>query len=372
MLVISILIALLNSESSRASELVKEGLRSRSELTSVYNIHFTRKLTSEGVSRTSEVKLWRKGTKRRVDSKMKDNDNSHTQITCINCVRDNYHILTKIGGNDGRHNRFVEFRDRSKLFVDDEFVDIDWRFYGILNGCHSHYTTANAYNIMLSHLNNTSTITKFQDNSDFSGLRTISSTFTYDKFIASYFFSEAYGGLPVRMLHTNTLPSSLSEVTETSVTLQKLTQPKSFFFPKTVRHVYTRGGKKIIDETIEITFVSFNHELDESVFTLESMNLSENHFIGFPELQPQNYPQWKNGRINSSYTYANRMDEDMRAGKIALPAPSDDQLLIASAKPGGGYPQPSRWSAMMIIGIVAMVLAAVTFIYAVLKKRKSK
>jgi hypothetical protein len=316
------------------------------------------------------VELWNTPKKSRCDVYIlpelsSDFSTQKRNITCENCVRNGYWISTTVNPNLADSPHVVNFRDLKQLRVDSQSTRFDWRFFGLVNTHQAGYLTNNS-SVLLKEICNSSScvFSNSKDSPDILELQKKSGQTLFNAvFTASTDFH------PSKM--TTTYKQDSHDLIQTSdITWGKINNIT--FYPQTFAHKKYQSGTETLSEKIEIHLADFINPVDDSVFTLEGMNLNDGQFIGYPELKRVDYPRWKNNKIDLSYTLDMHNADAFAEGKIALP-PEVPNKSFSQQKPpeqSGNYEPPASSKLPLVIGIVTGVLALLALGYSVIQRRR--
>jgi len=313
---------------------------------------------------SSTLHVWRDGKKFRVDHfdalytpPRPKEDPRDRHISCENCEREGYGLVTKVLPGSPPALHVVEFHRIGTWNFDGYCAGFDWRYFGLSNASTCMYQRAHVA----------------ADFPKFFGLPEVVIT------------AGNRGGLPCLVAsrkvplnntawsvwlseHDEFNPVFFEEKFDVEEVPESRTTEISWqrtagghFFPKRVKHnsMITRGGTKCAsEEVVTVTHADFDSPIDPAVFTVAGLGLNENQAIGFPNLESKDLPLWRNGRIDYEYTVEKRMVE-LAGGKPAV--------LAAQAAPAA---YPSQVSVTLVVGIVAAVLAVGTGVAAVVVRRR--
>lgn len=311
--------------------------------------------------------LWRDGNKFRVDhldELFTPPRSTHVlgsrHVTCENCERDGYGIVTTILPGTTPNQHMVEFRRfGGPLGFDYSCTHFDWRYFGLSNACKCIYPRLHIAVDFPKFFKQPGVVTRTEDRG---GAPCLVATVNTPKYDQSVWLSERDGFNPVffeDMMRFGDIP----EPRTTEISWQRTAG--GHFYPKRVKNntiATADGTKHATDEVITVTHADFDSPIDPAVFTLAGLGLNENQAIGLPGLDTMDCPLWRNGQVDHSYTVRKRMEELARSQSNGT-GPSEAGRPIQVR-------YPSQGNTTLIVGIVAAVLAVVSAAAAVVVRRR--
>ncbi|MDY3558269.1 hypothetical protein R5W23_004964 [Gemmata sp. JC673] len=289
--------------------------------------------------------IWRSGDKLRVDVFDREadpaGDESSTRgrhVTCRNCERQNYLLVTTVLPGAPKVTHQVEFHD-PKTQPTDYFVnDMDWRLLGFCNArlaVYSKIPIAQSYRQLVA-----DPLLKTSEQKR-NGTPYLVTTIEKNKNEGSIWFDARTQSGPV--LHTFTGDASkkgaMKHVTE--VSWQKTAGGN--MYPEKIKHTEHTDGALTYEEIITVQHADFDTKIDPTIFTLAGLDLNENQPIGYPDLTPGKWPIWKGGRADPSLSaFAQAQAASAAQNGVVEPEP------IA---PVAAYPVQS--STPLIVGLVS-------------------
>ncbi len=250
-----------------------------------------------------EFEAWKKGEKYRLDRKLiKETENAKNNGTrwvyCRNCEREGIKLATSMGpnsitpvmmsrldDNDPRHYH-IDWSQlglrRSDLYNKDARPDMDLLAIRRCDDLQYTKTDNVAGRETRFHCDARSGVLKITFDEAFSGNPT-------------YFYLDARRGNDVL-------------VSETVVVYQAV---EGIHYPKSFHYHSKMNGKHTISEILITTqFVEFNHDIDDSIFTLAGLNLRQGHPVRLPEIQDSSLqPTWKDGKLDREMTWSKSATE---------------------------------------------------------------
>lgn len=314
--------------------------------------------TPHGKEWNATFHLWRDGNKLRVDQfdaqytpRRAGHDPLSRRISCQNCEREGYGIMTTVLPGMPLAQHMVEFHRDGTFPTEIYCTAFDWRFLGLSNADVCQYTN--------QHIG--ANFTKFfglpgvkagTRNRGAIGCVVASRNVPLNNTEWSVWLSEQDEFNPV-FFEEKFDVNGISEIRSTNIEWQRTSTGR--MFPKRVQHtaiVSVGSTKTPSDQVLTLSHVDFDSPIDPAVFTVAGFGLNEKQIIAYPELKPEEQPRWKNGKVDYSETAA----KQAASGNAAVPQ------AVAP------YPVESNLSS--IIGICAAVMAVVTAVTALVLRRR--
>lgn len=309
---------------------------------------------------SSTLHVWRDGKQFRVDHfdaqytppRLKE-DPRDRHVACENCEREGYGLMTTVLPGSPPVLHLVQFHRVGTWSFDRYCTGFDWRYFGL----------SNASTCMYQHLHVAADYQKLFGQPDMltrsekrGGLPCLVASKKTDRLDRSVWLGEQDGFHPVYFEDVIQV-EGVPEARTTEVSWQRT--PGGHLFPARVKHnsIVSLDGKKLaFEEVVTVTHADFDSPIDPAVFTVAGLGLNENQLIGFPDLEPQDQPRWRNGEIDYSAT------DRQRAEAGGRPAVLDGQAAPAA--------YPSQGNLTLIVGISAAVFAIGTAVAAVVIRRR--
>lgn len=345
----------------------RAALRPDYTLRIVVNSWYTKSPQSPKRRQSYEATLYRLGKKFRTDVTKTldgaDKTDPQTHVICENCEREGYVLTTDVFPEDPSVSHRVEFRDITKINIDYYGLQFDWRYFGTLNTMKAAYPR-------LSPLEHLTSLGQWPDSTvldkKVDGKRCFVIRSVRPDDVTEVWLDVVDSYNPIRRTWAVTIAGSHTLHT-TDVDWQ--TTPGGHRYPSRVHYTRLTEGVMDYDKTVTILSADFHNPVDPKLFTFGSLGLNELHELALPELDPSKYPHWRDGKVDYSYTPAERTRDAIADGRILVTPPV---LPDADAPPlaTGTYPTEGRFSATLVAGIVAGVLSLVTLVYAVVLRRR--
>lgn len=301
------------------------------------------------------IKIWRDGNRIRVDHfdahytpSRPRHDSKDRRITCENCEREGYGIVTTILPQSHIIQPLVEFRRMGQHNFDGYCTGFDWRFFGLSNDRMCGYARLRIANDFPEFFSRPDLATK-RDMRDGRECMVVSRKVKNTEW--AVWLSEHDEFHPL-LFEEKFEVKGEPERRTTEISWQRIAG--GHIFPKRMKHnsmIKTNGQSYPLEEVVSVIHANFESSIDPTVFTLAGFGLNENQVIGYPELEHKDQPRWKNGKVDWSET-AGKQPEGGSAAPVA-PAP---------------YPAESNLSS--IIGSIAAVLAVVAAAAAFIVRRR--
>ncbi|MDY3557204.1 hypothetical protein R5W24_006391 [Gemmata sp. JC717] len=258
-------------------------------------------------------------------------------ITCRNCERPNYTLVTRVLPGKPAVTCQVEFHDPKKQVTEYYVTDMDWRLLGLCNTRLSLYRkvpVAPSYRELMTDMGLS---TSQQDRN---GCRCLVTAIEKNGCKSNIWFSQGEQFNPV--LHTFEGQLGDKAARQTTEVKWKQTAGKHLY-PERIKHTETHDGKLHYEEIVTVQAADFVTPIDPSVFTFAGLELNDDQQLAFPELQPGDWPVWKDGRVDPSRSNRAKEKEAQDAQKGAVqPGP---------VAPVAAYPVQS--STPLIVGLVS-------------------
>lgn len=308
---------------------------------------------------SSTLHIWRDGKKLRVDHldaqytppRTKE-DPRDRHVACENCEREGYGFVTTVLPGSPPVLHVVAFHRLGTWSFDRYCTGFDWRYFGLSNSgkcMYQHLHVAADYPKLFGQPD---VLTKSEKRG---GLPCLVASRKTDRLDRSIWLGERDGFHPVYFEEVIQVGGE-PEARTTEVSWQRTAG--GHLFPKRVKHnsIITLGDKKCaFEEVVTVTHADFDSPIDPAVFTVAGLGLNENQPIGFPELEPQDQPIWRNGEIDYSATERKQMEGRQPVALVGQAAPA---------------PYPSQGNATLVVGIVAAVFGVGTAFAAVVIRRR--
>lgn len=305
--------------------------------------------------------VWQDGDKFRVDGldgqfspPRPTQDSNIRHVTCLNCEREGFGIVTTVLANPRPPLHVVGFHRLESRNFDYGCTRFDWRYFGLCNVGKCAYTQKHVAMDFTNFFMRSNIVTRQDKRNGTPCLAATAKTTGSDQ---SVWLSEHDGYNPV-LFADHLVFNGVPEDRTTEVSWQKT--PGGHYFPKTVKHnaiVFQDGQRRAQEEIITITHADFDSPIDPAVFTLAGLGLNENQVVGFPDLETADYPYWRNGKVDYDYTLRKRMNETANE-RPAVPA--------AASYPGRG-------NAGLVLSITAGMLAILAAVAAIfIRRRRAK
>jgi len=304
--------------------------------------------------------VWRDGKKFRVDHfdaqytpPRPTEDPRDRHVACENCEREGYGLVTTVLPGSPPVLHLVQFHRLGTWVFDRYCTGFDWRYFGLSNASTCMYQRLHIAADYPKLFDQPDVLTKSDKRGELPCLVAYKNT---DRIDRSIWLGEQDGFHPV-YFEDLIKAGGEPETRTTEVSWQRTAG--GHLFPARVKHnsMITLGGKKCaFEEVVTVTHADFDSPIDPAVFTVAGLGLNENQVIGFPDLEPQDQPRWRNGRID--YEAIDRKPAE--AG--GRPAVLDGQAAPAA--------YPTQGNLTLIVGIVAGVFAVGTAVAAVVVRRR--
>ncbi|QEG31247.1 hypothetical protein GobsT_60680 [Gemmata obscuriglobus] len=305
--------------------------------------------------------IWRSADKLRVDVYDRESDRvgaDATQrgrhVTCQNCERQNYTLVTTILPAPPGRTHLVEFRNSSGQPTDYFVTDIDWRFLGLCNGPLSTYNRVPFAQSYRERMANPLLKTSEQDRG---GEACLVTEIEREKGCSAIWFGSKSRCNPVWFeSHNGTGDKAVQLMTE----VRWLEGAGKHLYPERVKHVARHAGVLQYEETITLQHADFDTPVAPSVFTLAGLGLNEGQPIAYPNTDPADWPVWRDGRADPSLSRRTLAEEQAAQARPIDAAPQPSPPVAA-------YPTPHNTS--LVVGVVAGVIAAVSIVSALIYRR---
>lgn len=311
---------------------------------------------------SSTLQIWRDGKKVRVDHfdarytpPRPNHDPRDRHISCEDCERDGYGIVTTVVPGTPPTHHMVEFKRLGTWNFDYYCTGFDWRYFGLSNDGLCDYPGLHIATDFPKFFGLPAIVTRL-DNRGVLPCLVASRKVALNNVEWSVWLSERDGLNPV-FFENKFEVMAKPESRTTELSWQQTAG--GHLFPKRVKHntmISTNGSKYPLEEVVTITHADFDSPIDPAVFTVAGFGLNENQVIGYPELDHQKQPRWRNGQVDYSET----------AGKQTLVA------VNAGAAPPAAAPYPTENNLSLIVGTVAGALAIGTAIIALVIRRNRR
>ncbi|MBP3957256.1 hypothetical protein J8F10_18500 [Gemmata sp. G18] len=313
----------------------------------------------------STLHIWRDGNKFRVDhldahyTPPRPNHDSHDRrVTCENCEKEGYGIVTTVVRGSPPTLHTVEFVRLGTRNLDGYCTYFDWRYFGLSNDRPCGYPKLHIGSDFPGFFGRSDVQTRRENRGGVPCLVAAMSRKT-GHLQQSVWLSEREEFNPVFFEDKFEVVGGEPESRTTEVSWQ-LT-PGGHRYPKTVKHNTTisfNGAKYPGEEIVTVTHADFDSAIDPAVFTLAGLGLNENQAIGLPDLKPSERPLWRNGKVDESYTLG-QYTADMLGPQTAV---ADGPKTVAN--------YPAEGSTTLTVSIVTALLAVVTAVLAVVIRRR--
>lgn len=305
--------------------------------------------------------LWRDGDKFRADHldasytpPRPGHDRRTRHVSCENCEQQGYGVVTTIVAEPGLTNHAVEFHRLGTRSFDYGCTHFDWRYLGLGNCQQCVYPHLQIGANFPLHFKGPDAVVQTMNRGDTPCLVAIK---TGKGTKVSVWLSERDGYNPIYFEEYFDLPEGKERRT-TEITWQSTAG--GHLYPKTVKYngiIGFDGGRYPTEEVITVMHADFDSPIDPAVFTVAGLGLNENQPIGLPGLVPEDYPTWRNGKVDESYTLKKRTAEQAKG-----------QPATTGQTPVPAY--PGRGNTALILSIVAGVLAIAAATVAVVLRRR--
>jgi hypothetical protein len=307
---------------------------------------------------SSILQIWRDGNKVRVDHTegrytppRPTYDSRDRLITCENCEREGYGVVTQVlpGAPPALH--MVEFKKLGTWSFDYYCAGFDWRYFGLGNIGRCVYPRAHVSADFTKFFGQSGVTTKFDKRG---GVPCLLATRKLALNNSQWYvwLSESDEYNPI-FFEQKFDVDGVPENRTTEIEWQRTAG--GHLFPKRLKHntiIGVNGKKMPSEEVTTVLHADFDSPIDSAVFTVAGFGLNEGQVIGYPELEDKDRPRWKNGRVEYP-------------GEAKQPE-------SASAAPMAVAPYPVESNLTLVVGVVAAVLAVGTAVAAlVLRRRRS-
>ncbi len=312
----------------------------------------------------STLHIWRDGNKLRVDhldahyTPPRPNHDSHDRrITCENCEREGYGIVTTVVRGAPPTLHAVEFVRLGTRNLDGYCTFFDWRYFGLSNDRMCGYSRLHIGTDFPGFFGRPEVQTR-NENRD--GVPCLVATMSRKpaNLQQSVWLSERDGFHPI--FFEDKFEVEGKPESRTAEVSWQLT-PGGHRYPKTMKHDTTisfNGAKYRSEEVVTVTQADFDSAIDPAVFTLAGFGLNENQAIRLPDLEPSKLPLWRNGKVDESYTL-----DQYTADLLGPPsAVADSPKTVAS--------YPAQSNSTLVVSFAAALLATVTAVLAVVIRRR--
>ena len=314
----------------------------------------------DSVSYTAE--LWRAGDKLRFDitdaaadpppanGLVQPGSRGAREVTCQNCERQGYVIITNVYPGKPIITSLVEFNTSPSLSGKYDALNIDWRFLGLsVNRLSSYKSTSVTEYYRKLAINPKLRLSQRVRNEKPCLLASLGS--------ADNEF-EIYFGEPEQYN-----PVFYSVVNGTAQSQVKITnevdwQPTvgGYLYPAGAKHAMTRGGKTQYEEVVTVLHADFHNRIDAAVFTLAGLGLNDNQQIAYPGVPPSDRPLWHDGKADTSLSAS--------AVASAAGAPAEVAEPVA-AYPGGD-------TAILYVGVASGIVAVIALTSVIVSRARRR
>ena len=307
--------------------------------------------------------IWRSGDKLRVDVYDRESDGAADEqsrrgrhVTCRNCERENYTLVTTVLPAPPGTTHIVEFRD-SRSQLSEYFVpDIDWRFLGL---CNAPLATYNKIPITQSYRERMANPLLRTSEQDRNGGRCLVAEIKRDKGLSSIWFGLKEKYNPV--WHKSESESGGTASLLTTEARWHETAGKHLY-PERITHTSLRDGALYYQEIITVQHADFDSPVEPSVFTLAGLGLNENQPIAYPNTDAGAWPVWRDGRADPSLS--------RRAVAQAAQAEGNGPVDPGAQNPPPVAAYPVSGNTSLVVGLAFGALAVVALALAVRHRRK--
>ena len=318
----------------------------------------------------STLHIWRDGNKFRVDHLdaqytpvRREYELGSRHVLCENCEEEGYGIVTVVKpGSPSSLLHKVEFHRLGTHNFDYYCTHFDWRYFGLSNDFRCLYPRLHIATDFPKFFGAADVTTKTENRADAPCLVAFRKSAALDQ---SVWLSERDGFNPV-YFESKFVVGDAPETRTTEIRWQRTAG--GHVYPRTVKHntmVSIKGVKYPTEEVVTVTHADFDSPIDPKIFTLAGFALNENQAIGLPGLEPLDFPLWRDGKVDRSYTLKKRIEETTKKQpNNGQPdkGQSDDQ------RPEAHYPTQANTS--LVMGIVAAVISVATALCAIIIHRR--